>query len=235
MSERTIVITGSSDGVGAAAARRLAAAGDNVVVIGRSLAKTKAIADELQTEYICADFADFTQVRALAEQLRRRYPRIDVLANNAGTVYAADDLTVEGYNSVLQVNYLSSFLLTTSLMDVLIASKARIICTSSSSQRLMRPGVSVDDLLCIKPVRPTVAYGYSKIAGVMFSRELHRRYGGFGVSAASFHPGFVNSNFGPASGSRVLAVMQRAHTERLIGITPEAACDQLVWLASGTE
>ena len=98
-------------------------------------------------------------MRALAEELRRRYPRIDVLANNAGTVYAADGLTVDGFNSVLQVNYLASFLLTTSLMDVLIASKARIICTSSSSQRLMRPGISVDDLLCTKPVRPTVAYG----------------------------------------------------------------------------
>ena len=76
------------------------------------------------------------------------------------------------------------------------------------------------------------AYGRSKIALVMFTRELHRRFGGFGVSAASFHPGFVNSNFGPASGSRVLAVMERAHTERLVGISPEAACDQLVWLAS---
>ncbi|OLP03521.1 hypothetical protein BVU76_05390 [Mycolicibacterium porcinum] len=52
------------------------------------------------------------------------------------------------------------------------------------------------------------------------------------MPAASFHPGFVNNNFGPASGSRVLAVMQRAHTERLVGITPEAACDQMVWLAS---
>ncbi len=171
-------------------------------------------------------------MRALAEELRRRYPRIDVLANNAGSVFAADGLTVDGFDSVLQVNYFAAFLLSTLLMDVLIASNARIICTSSSSQRLMRPGVSVDDLLCTKPVRPTVAYGRSKIAIVMFARELHRRYSGFGVSAASFHPGFVNSNFGPASGSRVLAVMQRAHTERLVGITPEAACDQLVWLAS---
>ena len=58
MPKRTIVITGSSDGVGAAAARRLAAAGDNVVVIGRSASKAKAIADELGAEYICADFAD---------------------------------------------------------------------------------------------------------------------------------------------------------------------------------
>ena len=232
VSERTIVITGSSDGVGAAAARRLAAAGDNVVVIGRSVSKTKAIADELGTDYLCADFSDLAQVRALARDLRQRYRRIDVLANNAGSVFAADGLTVDGFDSVLQVNYLAAFLLTTLLTDMLVASKARIICTSSSSQRLMRPGVSVDDLLCVNPVRPTVAYGRSKIALVMFARELHRRYGGFGVSAASFHPGFVNSNFGPASGSRLLAVMQRAHTERVVGITPEAACDQLVWLAS---
>ena len=215
-----------------AAARRLAAAGDNVVVIGRSVSKTKAIADELRTDYLCADFSDLAQVRALADELRRRYPRIDVLANNAGTVFAADGLTVDGFDNVVQVNYFAAFLLSTLLMDVLIASNARVICTSSSSQRLMRPGVSVNDLLCTKPVRPTVAYGRSKIAIVMFTRELHRRYSGFGVSAASFHPGFVNSNFGPASGSRVLAVMQRAHTERLVGITPEAACDQLVWLAS---
>ena len=232
VSERTIVITGSSDGVGAAAARRLAAAGDNVVVVGRSVSKTKAIADELGTDYLCADFSDLAQVRALAGDLRQRYRRIDVLANNAGSVFAADGLTIDGFNSVLQVNYLAAFLLTTLLMDVLVASKARIICTSSSSQLLMRPGVSVDDLLCGKPVRPTVAYGRSKIALVMFARELHRRYGGLGVSAASFHPGFVNSNFGPASGSRVLKIMERAHAERLVGITPQAACDQLVWLAS---
>jgi NAD(P)-dependent dehydrogenase (short-subunit alcohol dehydrogenase family) len=196
------------------------------------VSKTKAIADELGTDYLCADFSDLAQVRALAGDLRQRYRRIAVLANNAGSVFAADGLTVDGFDSVLQVNYLAAFLLTTLLMDVLVASKARIICTSSSSQRLVRPGVSVDDLLCVKPVRPTVAYGRSKIALVMFARELHRRYSGLGVSAASFHPGFVNSNFGPASGSRILKVMQRAHTERLLGITPEAACDQLVWLAS---
>jgi NAD(P)-dependent dehydrogenase (short-subunit alcohol dehydrogenase family) len=229
---RTIVITGASDGVGAAAARRLTAAGNEVVVVGRSPVKTRAIADELGVDYACADFSDLAHVRALADELRHRYPRIDVLANNAGSVFAADDRTVDGHNSVLQVNYLAPFLLTTSLMDVLIPSKATIIGTSSSSQRLIRPGITVDNLLCAKPVRPTVAYGLSKIAVVMFARELHRRYGGFGVSAASFHPGFVNSNFGPASGSRVLAVMQRAHTERVFGITSEAACDQLVWLAS---
>jgi NAD(P)-dependent dehydrogenase (short-subunit alcohol dehydrogenase family) len=147
-------------------------------------------------------------------------------------VFAADGRTVDGFDCVLQVNYLAAFLLTTSLMDVLTASKARIICTSSSSQRLVRPNTSVDDLLCAKRVRPTVAYGRSKIALVMFARELHRRFGGLGVSAASFHPGFVNSNFGPASGSRLLKIMERAHTERLVGVTPDAACDQLVWLAS---
>lgn len=225
--KRTIVITGASDGVGAAAARRLAAAGHEVVIVGRSVSKTRAVADELGADHVCADFSDLAEVRALADELRKRYSRIDVLANNAGSVYAANGLTVDGYDCVLQVNYLAPFLLTTSLIDVLISSKATIIGTSSSSQRLLRPGITVDDLLCAKPVRPTVAV-------VMFTRELHRRCSGFGVSAASFHPGFVNNNFGPASGSRLLALMQQAHTERLVGIAPEAACDQLVWLASQT-
>ena len=83
MSKRTIVITGSSDGVGAAAARRLVATGANVVVIGRSPSNTEAIAEELRTDHLCADFSDLAQVRALAEELRQRCPRIDVLANNA--------------------------------------------------------------------------------------------------------------------------------------------------------
>lgn len=84
MTRRTIVITGASDGIGAAAARRLSRNGENVVIIGRSQRKTTAIATELGADYFTADFADLTQVRAVADKIRSEYPRIDVLANNAG-------------------------------------------------------------------------------------------------------------------------------------------------------
>ena len=84
MARRTIVITGASDGIGAAAARRLRRGGANVVVVGRSENKTAAVAAELDADHFVADYSDLSQVRALADKIRSEYPRIDVLANNAG-------------------------------------------------------------------------------------------------------------------------------------------------------
>ena len=81
MARRTIVITGASDGIGAAAARRISHGGDNVVLVGRSESKTAAVAAELDADHFVADFADLSQVRALADKIRSAYPRIDVLGN----------------------------------------------------------------------------------------------------------------------------------------------------------
>ena len=86
MSDRTIVITGASDGIGAAAARELSRRGDQVVVVGRSPDKTRAVAAEIGADHFLADYSELGQVRDLADQLLARYPRIDVLINNAGAV-----------------------------------------------------------------------------------------------------------------------------------------------------
>ena len=126
MSKRTIVITGASDGVGAAAARRLAAAGHEVVVVGRSVSKTRRSPTN-SGPTTSARISPISQRYAPWLTSFGTDPRIDVLANNAGSVFAADGPTVDGFDSVLQVNYLAAFLLTTSLMDLLIASRARII------------------------------------------------------------------------------------------------------------
>jgi NAD(P)-dependent dehydrogenase (short-subunit alcohol dehydrogenase family) len=123
---RTIVITGASDGLGAAAAKRLSRSGENVVVVGRSPQKTKAVATEIGADYLLADFTDLVQVRALAEQLLARYPRIDVLANNAGGIMAEREVTVDGHEKTFQVNHLAPFLLTTLLLDRLV--EARPAC-----------------------------------------------------------------------------------------------------------
>ena len=84
-----MVVTGASDGIGAAAARILAGQGDNVVVVGRSPVKTRAVAAELGAEYHVADFTHLDQVHSLAAELRDRHPRIDVLINNAGLIAGA--------------------------------------------------------------------------------------------------------------------------------------------------
>jgi NAD(P)-dependent dehydrogenase (short-subunit alcohol dehydrogenase family) len=233
MATRTIVITGASDGIGAAAARRLSRSGNNVVVVGRSQSKTASVAAELDADYYAVDFADLSQVRALAEKVRSQYPRIDVLLNNAGGMGTKIHLTPDGYEHTYQVNYLAPFLLTTHLLGVLLDSRATIVNTTSSSHRLIFRA-TVDDLENTASRRPSTAYGLSKLAVVLFSRELHRRHHAGGLSVAAVHPGFVASNFGQASGSRFLAFMQRyTPTERFIPTSDEAA-GHLVRLASTT-
>ena len=232
MTSKTIVITGASDGLGAAAARRLSRNGDKVVVVGRSQSKTITVAEEIGADYFVADFSDLSQVRALAEKIRSEYPRIDVLANNAGGMNKETQMTVDGLEKTYQVNYLAPFLLTTQLMDVLVESRAAILNTTSSSHRLL-PRVSVTDLENTDRRGPTIAYALTKLAIVLFTMELHRRYHDRGISAATFHPGFVQSNFGDASGSRFLYFME--HRVRLVNrfiSTPDVAAERLVWLAS---
>lgn len=231
MTRRTVVITGASDGIGAAAARRLSRSGDRVVVVGRSPSKTAAVAAELDADCFVVDYADLSQVRALADKLRSQYPRIDVLLNNAGGMASTVELTPDGYERTYQVNYLAPFLLTTSLLDVLLESRATIVNTTSSSHKLIvRAGV--DDLENTASRRPAAGYALSKLAIVLFTKELHRRYHVGGLAVAAVHPGNVNSNIGVASGSRFLVFMQR-HTPAVLFIsTPDQGAEPLVRLAS---
>jgi NAD(P)-dependent dehydrogenase (short-subunit alcohol dehydrogenase family) len=233
MTRKTIVITGASDGIGAAAARRLRQNGDNVVVIGRSQSKTAAVAAELDADHFVVDFADLSQVRALAQKLSSQYPRIDVLLNNAGGMSTKIYLTPDGYEHTYQVNYLAPFLLTTQLLDLLLDSGATIVNTTSSSHKLIFRA-TVDDLENTAGRRPSTAYALTKLAIVLFTRELHRRHHAGGVSVATVHPGYVSSNFGPASGSRFLVFVQRHTPSQVYTSTTDEGADQLVWLASST-
>ncbi|WP_055402434.1 MULTISPECIES: SDR family NAD(P)-dependent oxidoreductase [unclassified Mycobacterium] len=233
MRRRTIVITGASDGIGAAAARRLSRTGDRIVVVGRSETKTAAVAAELDADYFVVDYADLSQVRALADKLRSQYPRIDVLLNNAGRMASKIELTPDGYERTYQVNYLAPFLLTTRLLDVLLESRATIVNTTSSSHKLIFRA-TVDDLENTAGRRPAAAYALSKLAIVLFTKELHRRYHAGGLSVAAVHPGNVNSNIGIASGSRFLVFMQRYTPAVLFISSPDQGAEQLVRLASST-
>lgn len=228
---RTVVITGASDGIGAAAARSLRKRGDNIVVVGRSQTKTEAVAAELDADHFVVDFADLAQVRALAEKLRSQYPRIDVLVNNAGAMGTKIHITPDGYEQTYQVNYLSPFLLTTQLMDVLVESRASIVNTTSSSHLLILRA-TVADLENTARRRPSTAYALSKLAIVLFTKELHRRYHDRGLNVATVHPGYVNSNFGPASGSKTLAFSKRYLPTERYTATSEEGAEQLIWLAS---
>jgi NAD(P)-dependent dehydrogenase (short-subunit alcohol dehydrogenase family) len=231
---RTVIITGASDGVGAAAARQLNRRGDSVVVVGRSPTKTTAVAEALGADHFVADFAELDQVRDLAGQLLQRYPRIDVLANNAGGVLGSTrQVTVDGFEKTFQVNHLAPFLLTTLLLDRLVEAKASVINTSSVGNRWFGH-IDITDLNHERGYKPQKAYGDAKLANILFTKELHRRYHGAGISTAAFHPGPVASNFGAEAHNPIAELVYRSPLTKLFLISPDKGADQLVWLASST-
>ncbi len=228
---RTVIVTGGSDGIGAAAARILARQGDHVIVIGRSATKTRAIAAELGTECHVADFACLDQVRELAGELQARHPRIDVLLNNAGLIAGARrTVTDDGHELTFQVNHLAPFLLTMLLKDRLSAAQGRVITTSSQASTARGARVVIDDLDMADGYDGLRAYKASKLANVLFTRELARRWEPLRVSAAAMHPGLVRSQWGRSGPIAVRVAV--SSPLRLVMRSPERGADTLVWLST---
>ncbi|WP_254773962.1 SDR family NAD(P)-dependent oxidoreductase [Microbacterium sp. cf046] len=226
------MITGASDGIGAAAARALTTSGHHVVLVGRSATKTAEIAADLGTPYFLADFSDLSQVRHLAAEIAAACPRIDVLANNAGGIFGDRQLTVDGLEKTMQVNHFAPFLLTNLLIDTLLDSRATVINTSSLASRAA--DIDVDDLTFDRRYSANRAYGASKLANVLFTKELQRRYGDRGLSSAAFHPGIIASNF--ASETNTLwRYLYHSPLRRVTGmLTSEEGARDLIWLAETT-
>lgn len=228
---RTIVITGASDGIGAAAARQLHEIGEEVVVVGRNPDKTRRVADALGVRSFTADFSDLAQVRELAETLRAEYPRIDVLANNAGGIFGDRKLTGDGYEVTFQVNHLAPFLLTNLLREVLLESQASVIQTSSAAARLFSR-FDIDDLQGEHRYSASRAYGNAKLANVLFTKELNRRFGDAGLSAVAYHPGVIASSFGSTGNGSWKFLYGGPLAERFMTSTDVGGA-RLTWLALG--
>jgi NAD(P)-dependent dehydrogenase (short-subunit alcohol dehydrogenase family) len=227
--DKVIVITGASDGIGEAGARLLAAKGARVVVVGRSPQKTEKVAGDIKAPYYLADFTKLDDVRKLAAQLKKDFPRIDVLANNAGGIMGGRTLTPDGNEMTIQVNHLAPFLLTNLLMETLIASKASVIATSSMGHNFAGR-LDLNDITLGHGYTSMSAYGKGKLMNILFTRELHRRFHASGISAAAFHPGVVRTNFSlefKGYGSFLYGSFLNIF---LIG--PAKGADTMVWLAS---
>lgn len=227
----TIVITGASDGIGAASARQLRARGHRVVLVGRSRAKTEALARELDAPYHLADYARLEEVRRLADELMH-YERIDVLANNAGGILGARQVTVDGFEATFQVNHLAPFLLTSLLMGRLIACRARVIQTASIAANLYGTHFDLGDLNAERRYEPQRAYGNAKLANILFTRELQRRHGADGIAAVAFHPGVVRSGFASET-THPMRFVYHSPLKYLFTISTEAGGRRLTALAEG--
>jgi NAD(P)-dependent dehydrogenase (short-subunit alcohol dehydrogenase family) len=192
---KTVVITGASSGIGAEAARKFAELGATVAVVGRSPGKTAAVAQRVGGRAHLADYGRLDDVRRLAADLLAAYERIDILANNAGAIFTARTISADGHEMTFQVNHLAPFLLTNLLLSRLAAAPdgARVISTGSNAYRHGR--LDLDDLNGTRR-RQQQAYPASKLATILFTRELAQRTRGTGITASAFHPGVVVTDIG---------------------------------------
>ena len=232
MAQQTILITGASDGIGAASARTLAARGHRVLIVGRSAEKTAAVAREAGAEPFVADFSRLDEVRALADTIKERLDgRLDVLANNAGGIFGERTMTADGYEYTLQVNHLAPFLLTHLLLDELLAAKGTVVNTSSIASRLFG-NLDIDDLGNERGYSPAKAYGDAKLNNILFTRGLHARFHDQGVSTMAFHPGNVATNFA-ADTTNLMRFLYHTPLRHLALISAERGGSNLTWAIEG--
>ena len=203
---RLCILTGATSGVGYQATRRLAQGGAHLVIVCRNGAKAALVQNELehgfgvQIDVVVADFSRFSDVRGAAQTILDKYPRIDVLINNAGLHNTQRVLTPEGIETVFYVNHLASFLFTRLLLDRLIQSApARILQINSQGHRF--GGLDLNDLNWAKRrYKGLQGYGASKVAQLLTVWELADRLQGSGVTINAMHPGEVRTNIGMNNG-----------------------------------
>ncbi len=232
---KRVVITGATGGLGLAAARQLARLGAELTIVGRSEQRAQQAAQSIgrPIDVLLADFASLRSVRRLADDLLSRYEHIHVLVNNAGAIYATRQLSEDGIELTWAVNHLAAFLLTNLLVERLKDSApARIITTASGAH--YRAQIPFDDLQA-EHSYPTMGfrrYGETKLANILFTRELAHRLAGTGVTANCFHPGFVGTGFNRNNGWLMGVAMAAG---RLFARSPEKGAETLVWLADSPE
>ncbi|HET7723546.1 MAG TPA: SDR family NAD(P)-dependent oxidoreductase [Propionibacteriaceae bacterium] len=230
MNQRTIVITGASDGIGRAAAEALSRRGDTtVVIVGRNAAKTAEVGARLGVEHHVCDYTRLDDVRALAATLLASHPSIDVLANNAGGVFAPRTVTPDGYETTLQVNHLAPLLLTQELLPALKAGEGTVVFTASRAA--FQGSIDLRDLGKERGWSSFGAYGAAKLANIVTAKAMQHRYGPEGITTASFHPGVVATSFGSGAG-RLVRFFYASGLGKRIMRTPEQGADTLVWLAT---
>jgi NAD(P)-dependent dehydrogenase (short-subunit alcohol dehydrogenase family) len=228
---RVAVVTGASSGIGLAAAEEFARKGFAVAIVGRDEGRLAAARTRIQAvasapieAYRC-DYASLAAVRDLAERLRQAYPRIDVLANNAGGIVGARSSTVDGFETTMQTNHLAPFLLSHELRSRLAG--GRIVNTASRVHS--RGRIDPADLAGEgRPYRKLSVYACVKQANVLFAAEATRRWPE--IISTSFHPGVVRTRFGSGD------PRYERFFKHMPGLrTPAKGAETLIFLATASD
>ena len=199
MKGKTVLITGSTDGIGKQTALDLARMGAHVIIHGRDPQRVQTTREEIinasgndQVDALLADFSSLAQVKRMAKEILARYSRLDVLVNNAGVFLLDRKLTNDGLEMNFQVNYLAPFLLTNVLLPLLQKSApARIVCVSSALHS--KTILDFKNLQGEKNYNGIQAYALSKLGNIYLTLELAKRLEGSGVTANCLHPGGVDT------------------------------------------
>ena len=239
MSGQTALVTGATGGIGLATAVALAGLGARVGVVGRDEKRTAAAVQAVLAvpgsggaDGFLADFSDPREVRALAAEVLAAYSRLDVLVNNAGGYWSDRHVSADGLEWTFAVNHLAPFLLTSLLEERLRESApARIVTVASDAHRAGR--IEFDDLQAERGYAGMRAYAQSKLANILFTRELARRLSGSGVAAYSVHPGTVRTGFAREDAGRLFSLVLRAGA--LLMKSPEQGAHTSVYAASSPE
>jgi NAD(P)-dependent dehydrogenase (short-subunit alcohol dehydrogenase family) len=204
MQGKVVVVTGGNSGIGKETGVGVATQGATTVLACRNQQKAEAAAAEVKersgnqdVHLVALDLSDLASVRAAAADILDRWDRLDVLINNAGGVWTQRQQTAQGFEQTFGVNHLAHFLLTDLLLARLTASApARIINVSSAGHHMARRGMRFEDLQSEQRYAAMEAYSRSKLANVLFTRQLSDRISSTGVTVNALHPGLVRSGFG---------------------------------------
>jgi NAD(P)-dependent dehydrogenase (short-subunit alcohol dehydrogenase family) len=238
MQGKVCVITGATSGLGLEAAERLAKLGARLVLVGRdrgrgeaALSRLRGAAPGLQASIYYADLSLMSEQKRVATEIRAAEPRIDVLINNAGAMFSSRHETDEGLEATFALNHMAYFIMTNILLDRLqAAASARIVSTASGAH--VGQHLDFDDLQSAEHYRGIRTYGRSKLANILFTRELARRVAGSKVAANCLHPGFVATRFGSSNG---LLTRIGVRIAMLGAISVKQGAETIVYLASAPE
>ena len=198
MTQRRALITGGNAGIGRAAASQLLDRGWEVLIAARRPDAAKKVVADLAgrgpVDWVELDLARLESVRTCAAEVRERWPRLDALVNNAGTVRSRWELSADGFDLTFQTNHLGHFLLTHLLRESLAAADAPRVVNVSSKMHERSRGIDFDDLQMEQGYGPVRAYADTKLANVYFTRELARRWPE--VESYAVHPGGVRTELG---------------------------------------
>lgn len=234
-----VMVTGPTEGIGRATAFALAERGARLHLLCRNRAKAAALRDalrakhpDLRIELYVADLGVFDDVRRVASDFLARNQPLDVLINNAGLINTRRILLDNGQEQMFAVNHLGHFLLTTLLLEPLRqAERGRVVVVASEAYRFCRE-IRFDDLQWEHGFRTFRTYGHSKLANILFSRELAERLKGTEVTVNALHPGGVRSQLGAQStwyAGKVLALVKPFLR------TPEKGAETSVYLATSND